>query len=34
LTAAQSVLSDTAFGAAPQALKPLVGLSEGALRLM
>jgi Ca2+-binding RTX toxin-like protein len=33
LTAAQSILSDPAFGASAQALKPLASLQEGALRL-
>jgi hypothetical protein len=33
LTAAQSILSDPAFGTVAQALKPLASLQEGALRL-
>lgn len=33
LTAAQSVLSDAVFGTAPQALKALASLQEGAVRL-
>lgn len=33
LTAAQSILSDPAFGSSAQTLKPLAGLQEGALRL-
>jgi hypothetical protein len=33
VTAAQSILADAAFGAGAQALKPLTGLQEGAVRL-
>jgi hypothetical protein len=33
VTAAQSILADAAFGSGAQALKPLAGLQEGAVRL-